>query len=281
MHLKYSDPASRTNIDLELPEDKVLEALLPGADMQRAGTCCYSITGIEHLARHADCLINILHTASVSQMNPGRHIMSLTEHIPWLVDSLEELNEERKRWRHHCQYSPFVFLEWALGLARSPSSLNDLVLQKLYTIMVLITADVAGQPEQLTSPVQDEKSARRTLALSLAHLAGAVIGKRPIAKLVAAKLLKPLEHFSTSVEQDIPKDLGDLAVRRPLRSLVSTFLTFPVPAFRPSSPRGCKPPDPPLLQRRSCAKCIRRRRNTLHGEDNRTNILYSFMRRAA
>lgn len=180
--------------------------------MKSARTCSYSVTGIEHLARHADGLINILHTTSVSQMNPGRQIMSLNENIPWLVDSLEELNEEQKRWSHHCQYSPFVFLEWALDLAHSSSSLNDLVLQKLYTIIVLISADVAVQPEQLSSPVQDAKSARRTLALSLAHLASAVIRKRPIAKLVAAKLLKPLEQFSTSVNQDVPDDTGDLAV---------------------------------------------------------------------
>lgn len=191
--------------------------------MEGARVCSYSITGIEHLIHHATCLINILHTASASQMSPGRQIMSFNEHIPWLVDSLEELNEEQKRWRHHCQYSPLMFLEFALNLARSSPSLNDLVLQKLYTIIVLISADVAEHPEGLIGPEQNTISATNTLALSLAHLAGAVIRKRPIAKIVAAKLLKPLEHFS--MESGISEDIGDLAVRRSLAPLLTLYLT--------------------------------------------------------
>lgn len=212
--LKYNDPVSRATIDLDLPEGNVLGAVLPGSDLTgRARTCSYSIAGIEQLTRHASCLINILYNISVSQMNPGRQTMSFSEHIPWLVDSLEELNEEQKRWRHHCRYTPCTFLDLALSLARLSYTLNDLVLQKLYTIMVLISADVAGYPDELIGPEQNAKSAN-TLASTLAYLAGAVITKRPIAKLVAAKLLKSLEHIS--IERDLSENTGDLTVRLPL-----------------------------------------------------------------
>lgn len=232
-HLKYNDPAFRTTIDLELPEDKVLGLVSLGSDaIKGAHACSYSITCIEHLIRQAACLINILLTIAVSQMSPGRQILCLTEHIPWLVDSLEELNEEQKRWRHHCQYSPFIFLKLALNLAGSQSSpLHDLVSQKLYTIVVLMTADLAEQSEELTGTKQNAKSAINTLALSLAHLAGAMIRKRPIAKIVAAKLLKPLEHIS--VESGISDDTGDLAVRRPPALLLipsDSYLLSSVPS---------------------------------------------------
>lgn len=201
-------------IDLELPEDKFISTFLTVGDVEKtARNCSYSVTGIEQLVREATCLIKILHTFSVSQMKPGRQIISSNQHIPWLVDSLEEINEERKRWRHHCQHSPCIFLELTLQLADSSSTLNDLVTQKLYTIIVLISADVAGHPEEFISTAQDMKSATKTLALSLAHLSSAVIKKRPIAKLVSAKLLKSLESYS--VERDDVEDTGDLSVCHP------------------------------------------------------------------
>lgn len=272
-HLKYNDPASRTTIDLELPEDTVLGTVLPGSGgTNRVRTCSYSVAGIENLNRHAACLINILHTTSVSQMNPEQQIVSFNEHVPWLVDSLEELNEEQKRWRHHCHYTPCTSLNLTLSLARSSSLLNDLVSQKLYTVIVLIATDVAEYSDELIGTGQNAKSASKTLALSLAHLAGAVIRKRPIAKLVAAKLLKSLE--SLSVERGIPEATGDLAVRRPSFTLVyvsnSCYL-----AFHSTSSRGCKPTYQLLIQRRSCTKCVRRLGNTFEGEDNRAEIFYS------
>lgn len=210
--LKYRDTVSRTTIDVQLPEDNFLVTVSPGSNVtRRARTCFYSVTGIEQLNRHATCLINILNTTSVSQMNSGKQIVSFNEHIPWLADSLEELNEEQKRWRHQSQYSPCLLLGLTIDLVRSSSTLNDLVLQKLYTIMVLISADVAEHPGELAGPAQNAKSAINILALSLAHLSSAVIRKRPIAKLVAAKLLKPLEHLSVGLDNF--RDANDLTVR--------------------------------------------------------------------
>lgn len=141
---------------------------------------------------------------------PGQPIVSYNRHLPWLLDSLEALNEEQKRWRDICAYHPLSLLEQALHLACSSSGVEHILSHKFDAVIVLISADVAEQ----TNELQDEDShlppASKTLALALVHIVNASIKKRPIAKLVAAQLLKPLDRL---LADDGIQDGGDLKVR--------------------------------------------------------------------
>lgn len=160
--------------------------------------------------RHASSLLRILCAASVPQNQPGQPTLCSNKHIPWLLDSLETLNEEQKRWRGTCAYAPMSLLRQALALASSTSDLEHILSHKVDAMIVLISADVAEQTNEIEDEDQSPDAAGKLLTLALAHLANASIGKRPIAKLVAAQLLKSIDRLATDgrVDED-----GDLKVR--------------------------------------------------------------------
>lgn len=181
--------------------------LLPGqfvADENQA--CSFTFVDRDHAIRHADSILDILHSAAM----PGRHfreqIGSFNKHLPWLIDSFEALNEEQKRWTGHGDYAPASLLQKAIDLAHSPFGSDDIVLRKLDAIIVLLSADVAHHLNQHNDSGPADK---RTLAFALVHLASAATKQRPISKLVAAQLLKPLDCliFGTQSHDD-----GDLRV---------------------------------------------------------------------
>lgn len=173
----------------------------------------YCVDGIENAIRHASSLISILHTAVVPRKSYHRQVISVTEHLPWLADSLESLNEEQKRWKDHYNHTPVPLLKLALDLTGSLSGVDEVISYKLDSIVVLLSADVAGHPTELIGQGQNARTAIRTLALALVHLAEAGVKKRPVSKLISSQLLKPLERLL--IECTIYEETNDLHVGFP------------------------------------------------------------------
>lgn len=138
--------------------------------------------------------------------------MSSNKHLPWLLDSLEALNEEQKRWKDICTYTPVFLLEQALGLVYTSSSADHILSHKVDAMIVLISADVAEQTNEVQNEEQSLPPTSKSLALALIHLANASIKRRPIAKLISAQLLKALNRLITNGRV---QDNGDLKVRWP------------------------------------------------------------------
>lgn len=172
--------------------------------------CSFTIVDNDQAMRHASSLLRILCAASVSQDQPGQSIVPSNKHLPWLLDSLETLNEEQKRWRDICAYDPVSLLRQALGLSSSTSELEHILSHKVDAMIVLISADVSEQTNEIEDEDQSPDAAGKLLALALVHLANASIGKRPIAKLIAAQLLKSLDRLATDGRVH---ENGDLKVR--------------------------------------------------------------------
>lgn len=130
--------------------------------------------------------------------------MSFNKHLPWLIDSLEALNEERKRWAGHRDHDPAPLLQIATSLTSFSLGMNRIVLHKLDTIIVLLSAGMIEHMNEHHDEGQSGKSANKTLALALVNLADAAIKNRPISKLVAAQLLKPIDGLvmETHIEND-------------------------------------------------------------------------------
>lgn len=149
-----------------------------------------------------------MHAAAIPEQNYGKHIVSFDKHLPWLIDSLEALNEEQQRWTGNGDYGPASLLKKAISLAHHPTGVDQVVLHKLNAIIVLLSADVA---EHLSQKIDAGHADERTLALALVYLAGVATRQRPISKLIAAQLLKPLDGliFGTNFQED-----GDLRVSR-------------------------------------------------------------------
>ncbi|KAJ4386405.1 serine/threonine-protein kinase M1 [Gnomoniopsis smithogilvyi] len=228
-HFKSSFPDTRSTLYLELPEFNLVSLLPELSAVHQSQGCSYTLVDNEQALRHASSLLRILCATSVTENDPGKPIVSSNQHLPWLLDSLGALNEEQKRWKDVCAYNPVSLLEEALGIAYPPSSVDFILSHKVDAMVVLISADVAEQ----TNEVQDEdanlQSTTKVLALALVHLANASIKKRPIAKLSTAQLLKTLDRLIT---EGRVQDNGDL--KRSILLLKQAVATTVDRLFSPS-----------------------------------------------
>lgn len=211
IHLSSLPVDDRSSLYLQLPEFNLVH-LLPDApdapdEPQRNS---FVLLDKAHALRYASHLLRILSAAILPGKPSGQRSASFDKHLPWLMDSLEALNEEQKRWKDLSAYAPVSLLEQALSLAEAVPGLDHILAHKLDVITVLISADVAEQTDENADGAEKSKSASKTLALALVHLAHSSIKRRPIAKLTAAQLLKKLNWLITD---GLIQDDGDLKVR--------------------------------------------------------------------
>lgn len=207
----------RGSLYLQLPEFSLSNLLPSVTDVDLTQGHTFALLDKAQALRHASYLLRILAAAAVPEQGRKQRSASFDKHLPWLVDSLEALNEEQKRWKDLCTYAPGSLLELTLSLANSVPGVDHILAQKMDAIIVLIAADVAELTNETREMTGDDSHhlgpASKTLALALVHLAHASIKKRPIAKLAAAQLLKKLDWLITDGRI---RDGGDLKVRSPM-----------------------------------------------------------------
>lgn len=210
-HLSLQSPLGRTLLNLELPDPTVLPSLLPEpAVLGDSKRCSYVLGDVDHALRHASCLLNILHGVTVPEKPHGQLTSLSTKHVPWLVDSLEALNEEEKRWKEHRGYNPSALIKQALNLTCITSGVEQIVSHKLYAIIVLLSTDVAERLDELLNQDDGGKNTANVLAMALVQLSDVSIKQRPISKLVTAQLLKPLDRIFN--QGHLGDGTGDLKV---------------------------------------------------------------------
>lgn len=166
---------------------------------------------VDHALRHASCLLSILQGAAVPEKPYGQLVSSSTKHVPWLVDSLGALNEEESRWKDLRGYNPVALMKQALDITCLSPGVEQVVSHKLYAMIVLLSADVAERFDELLNQYEGGEDIAKVLAMALVQLADISIKQRPISKLVAAQLLKPLDRIFT--QGQLGDSSGDLKVR--------------------------------------------------------------------
>lgn len=159
------------------------------------------------MLRHISSLLRILVAAATPETYVNQTSVSFDKHLPWLMDSVEALNDEQRRWEGLFPYSPASLLEQALNMARSIREGDSILTHKLYAAMALIAADVAEQIEESEDQVENLKSANKTLALALVHLAFASLKKRSTGRLAASQLLTNLDWLLSDSSIQADEDL--------------------------------------------------------------------------
>lgn len=210
--MKLISPGTKGSVDVELPDHNTLNSLLPAGALTGSARCpTYTLGDGQHALRHASCLLNILHGVAIPDGTKKQSVSPFAKHSAWLVDCILSLNEEQRRWRDHGNYNPVSLLSQASSLTFPQSGVEQAVIHKLYSVIVLLAADVAVTQTVASDQEQADSSATKVLALALVQIADAAIKQRPIAKLAAAQLLKPLERLLA--ESTIVDVSGDLQVR--------------------------------------------------------------------
>lgn len=206
-HLRSTLPESQGPKAVKLPDQNLLNLLYSQQPEEAKHGCFFNLSDRDHALRHAQSMFNILHAAVLSHKQGSQQIVHFDQHLPWLIDSLGALNEELKRRKEYYEYAPVFLLEKALNLIQCSSGIDQVVSHKLDGILVLLATDVIEQPKAILGLAPDGKTFVKTLALTLVHLADASVKKKPISKIVAAQLLKPLGRFSADGHCDNYEDL--------------------------------------------------------------------------
>lgn len=207
-HLKTTLPESQGPRDFELPDQNLLDLLCleqPSEEVKRG--CFFNLIDRDHTLRHAQSLLNILYDAVLLQKQKRQQVVHFNQHLPSLTDTMETLNEELKRRKDYCEYVPISFLKKALNLVQYSSGVNQVVSHKLDDMIVLFATDVVEHPNGIPSQIPDRKDFFRTLSLALVHLADVSVKNKPVSKVVAAQLLKPLGRFRADGHCDPDEDL--------------------------------------------------------------------------
>lgn len=182
--------------------------LLPGQFiLERIQGCTFSLVDEDHALRHACSLLSILRCTSTPERAFGQRVISFGKHIPWLIDSLEELSQEQQRWADGRNLSPSPLLDTAISLSKPSFTVDRVVSHKLDAVIVLITSAMADHLVESRDESQTDGAARRIFALALVHLADAAVKSRPLSRLIVSQLLKPLDSLLAKSFTEDERDL--------------------------------------------------------------------------
>ena len=144
--------------------------------------------------------------STVSLPSEYQSDFSFTEQIPWILDSLLVLNEERRRRYDFLQETPFTILDPLVRLTLRLSDLAGIeraLYYKAHVTMVLLCQDVLVQWPELQEDDETSQAATDTFCLSLISLSDASIKYKPIVRLVASQLHPLLENLLPEPDTDL------------------------------------------------------------------------------
>lgn len=169
--------------------------------------CFYKIYTVAHAFEHVLSLLKVFSTVS----SPSAHQLafSYTEQIPWFLDSLLVLNDERRRRYMVLQETPIAILDVIVRLSSKFSDFAGIeraLYHKAHVSMVLVCQDVLSQWPELQEEDETSETATFTLCLSLIALSDASTKYKPITRLIASQLYSLLDNL-------LPEPDTDLSVR--------------------------------------------------------------------
>ncbi|KAF6838930.1 protein kinase Rad3 (phosphatidylinositol 3) [Colletotrichum plurivorum] len=188
-------------LDMTLPPATTLEMLLgkPGALFVQQTT--YSIPQVSQAARQASALISMLAHPSIAKSQNPVSRSSFTELRPWLLDSLLSLRAVQNTWQAVAPTIRADLLKIATHLLpdRPAAGKKALVWHKAYTSLALLCAELAARPDEIAGSDDQSQAARRALSVALIRLSQASLVDQEVGKLVAPKIVLPLELLCTEV----------------------------------------------------------------------------------
>nr|XP_036588838.1 protein kinase Rad3 (phosphatidylinositol 3) [Colletotrichum truncatum]KAF6800480.1 protein kinase Rad3 (phosphatidylinositol 3) [Colletotrichum truncatum] len=189
------------SLDMNLPPAGALEVLLgkPGTLFVQQTT--YHVPQVSQAARQAVAIISILAHPSIAKNTSFASRLSFLELRPWLLDSLLSLRAVQNTWQAVVPTTRADLLKLALYLLpdRPSTRKKALVLHKAYTCLPLLCAELAARPDEIAGIDDLSQITRKTLSIALLRLAQASLIDREIGRLVAPKIVLPLELLCIEV----------------------------------------------------------------------------------
>lgn len=188
-------------INLELPPERVFKCLDPeesSSSLRRRVT--YKLSNPSQCLKQASTLLSVL----AEPLDCDTPMTSLSEHGPWLLDSLHALCNAQARWDPPIDVAIVPLIRITLSLASrriTNGSTRSIIHAKACIVLSFLLTELATKPAELLGDGEAAKSARDSLCESIIGLTKVSLSNRPVGRLVSAHVVGHCEYLSLQVSE--------------------------------------------------------------------------------
>ena len=185
-------------IEIDLPPEAVVTALVGNRSFPARNGCNYTIQGIEQAVRHAIGLLGVIKGAIISKSNPQR-LDFYRQHTAWLLDSLISCNNLRAGLASSHEIDANSLVQIALDLLTAYRDISDamdsVVTEKIYSVLAMLCTQLLTEAHGLLGDDENRISLRRAICVAMANLVRGAIEHRYISMIISSRLIGPLQNL--------------------------------------------------------------------------------------
>jgi serine/threonine-protein kinase ATR len=175
----------------------VLQPFVSG-DSNASQPPTYLLLGVKTAVQHISSLLRILAFPIITTSEIPFFRTEITEHIPWILDSLMALRTVQGCWQIIVPSTVAILIEQTSNLLTvGLKNDNSVVQSKAYTILTLLSADLAQRPNEIMGTDEKSTQLRHAYCMALLQLVDAALMDRAFGRLATAKIVGELEFLST------------------------------------------------------------------------------------
>lgn len=160
----------------------------------------YQISSSSQAIRQITSLAKILAYPLIQSDSAFSSLASLSQTVPWLLDTWLDLRNAQKRWDVAGSSSPIPIIETVLNMSHglvSGSEMTATFKDKSHALLVLLCSEMVSCPEALLQEDETGDTSRQLYCQALLAISGATLESYSIGRMAASKLVQELTLLSS------------------------------------------------------------------------------------
>lgn len=160
----------------------------------------YQISSSSQAIRQITSLAKILAYPLIQSDSAFSSLASLSQTVPWLLDTWLDLRNAQKRWDVAGSSSPIPIIETVLNMSHGLASGSEMTAtfkDKSHVLLVLLCSEMVSCPEALLQEDETGDTSRQLYCQALLAISGATLESYSIGRMAASKLVQELTLLSS------------------------------------------------------------------------------------
>lgn len=160
----------------------------------------YQISSSSQAIRQITSLAKILAYPLIQSDSTFSSLASLSQTVPWLLDTWLDLRNAQKRWDVAGSSSPIPIIETVLNMSHGLASGSEMTAtfkDKSHVLLVLLCSEMVSCPEALLQEDETGDTSRQLYCQALLAISGATLESYSIGRMAASKLVQELTLLSS------------------------------------------------------------------------------------
>lgn len=160
----------------------------------------YQISSSSQAIRQITSLAKILAYPLIQSDSTFSSLASLSQTVPWLLDTWFDLRNAQKRWDVAGSSSPIPIIETVLNMSHGLASGSEMTAtfkDKSHVLLVLLCSEMVSCPEALLQEDETGDTSRQLYCQALLAISGATLESYSIGRMAASKLVQELTLLSS------------------------------------------------------------------------------------